>query len=440
MKIGVVGGGAREHAICESIAKSNVEIFSYSHNKNPGIIKISKKYMQIEESKIFEIADDMEKNNIEIAIIGPEVPLVLGITDELEEKGIEVFGPNKKAAQIEGSKFFTRNLMAKYNIKGNILYKRVEKKEDIEDTIRNWEGPFVIKPIGLTSGKGVKVWGDHFTTYNEAIEYGYKIFDDKIGGSEGFIIENKVDGEEFTLQAVVDGKNISFFPLVQDHKRLLEGDRGVNTGGMGSYSFSDGKLPFVKEKHYKEAVEIMKETINAMEKEGIKYKGILYGGFMETPSGPFLIEYNCRFGDPEGINVLNSIKTNFIDIVKYTIQGKLNELNIQFNNVSTVCKYIVPKGYGVDPLSNKPLQIDEEIYKINNLKIYTASVNEINGIIYTTTSRAIALLGIGNTIDEAEKVCQKGIEHIKGEIYYRKDIGTTELINKRISHMKNISS
>jgi phosphoribosylamine--glycine ligase len=396
--------------------------------------------MLIEESKISEIADDMEKNNIDIAIIGPEMSLVLGITDELEKKGIGVFGPNKKGAQIEGSKFFARNLMAKYHIKGNIPYKRIEKKEDVERAIKNWEGPFVIKPIGLTAGKGVKVWGDHFTTLNEAIKYGYEIFDSKIGGSEGFIIENKVDGEEFTLQAVVDGNNASFFPLVQDHKRLLEDDRGVNTGGMGSYSFSDGKLPFVKETHYKEAVEIMKETINALGKEGIKYKGILYGSFMETPTGPFLIEYNCRFGDPEGINTLNSIKTDFMDIVKYTIEGKLNELNIQFNNVSTVCKYIVPKGYGVNPVYNKPLQIDEEIYKISNLKIYFASVNEIKGVIHTTTSRAIALLGIGNTIEEAEKVCQKGIELIKGEIYYRKDIGTPELINKRISHMEKLNN
>ncbi|MCL4326140.1 MAG: phosphoribosylamine--glycine ligase [Candidatus Thermoplasmatota archaeon] len=429
-KIGLVGGGAREHIMAETLRKSGLDIVAFAHNLNPGIKKLAIKYNQIDESKVSDIAEEMSREGIDMAVVGPEKPLVLGITDLLEKKGIRVFGPDKKGAMIEGSKYFTRELLNRNHIEGNIKYQFIKDRDNASRVIESWEGDFAIKPVGLTGGKGVKVLGEQLGSRREAVDYAFELLEQY---KEGFIIEERVYGEEFTLQAIVSKNNFIPLPLVQDHKKLLDGDNGPNTGGMGSYSMEDGNLPFIPEYDKIKAVKIMKDSIDAMRREGVNYKGILYGGFMETADGPLLLEYNCRFGDPEIINILTSLKTDFYSIVKGTIENNID--TVAFNPVATVCRYVVPRGYGTRPVENAEITVEDSLSSMDNPRIYYASVNMDNGGIYTTSSRSIAVVGYGSSIAVAEEKCGYGVGKIHGNLHSRTDIGKKESLERKIANI-----
>ncbi|MDY6959013.1 MAG: phosphoribosylglycinamide synthetase C domain-containing protein, partial [Halobacteriota archaeon] len=224
-----------------------------------------------------------------------------------------------------------------------------------------------------------------------------------------------------------------FGHLVQDHKRAYEGDVGPNTGGMGSYSDSNHLLPFIEDSEYEKCLKIMKETIDAIKEEtGEYYKGILYGQFILTERGPYIIEFNCRFGDPEAMNVLPLLKTDFIDISEGIVDGNLHKAD--FDNLATVCKYVVPGGYPENPVKNAKLKIDD----IEDALLFYASVNEEGGDIYTTSSRSLAVVGIADTIKEAEVKAEEALSKISGNIHCRHDIGKKELIEKRIEHMNQL--
>ena len=259
-----------------------------------------------------------------------------------------------------------------------------------------------------------------------------------MGGTSTVVIEEKLEGEEFSLQAFVDGKNAVPMPLVQDHKRAFENDTGPNTGGMGSYSDANGLLPFARKKDLDDAVKIMEESVAALKKEyGIEYKGVLYGGFMLTKKGPMLLEYNARFGDPEAMNVLSLLETDFNSICESIIDGHL--IKAKFQNRSTVCKYLVPRGYPDSPTADIPVLIDPLSIESTGAKLYYASVNLKGGKLYTTKSRSFGILGFGQTITEAEKMAQNALAYADSEnLFYRKDIGTEKLVQKRISHMQNV--
>jgi phosphoribosylamine--glycine ligase len=246
------------------------------------------------------------------------------------------------------------------------------------------------------------------------------------------VIEECLTGEEFTLQAFVDGRNVVPMPLVQDHKRAYEGDRGPNTGGMGSYSMSDGLLPFVPEEDVERAVEIMKRTIEAMADDGNEYRGILYGQFMETAAGPKVIEFNVRFGDPEAMNVLPLLEDSLLDISWQIVEGRLEPA--KFKQMATVCKYVVPKGYGTDPMEGSPLQVSP--MDRSDLMLFYASVNDGNGVVLTTRSRSLGILGIADRIQDAERNAEEGLSGIQGEFFARHDIGTMEAIQRKIDHME----
>ncbi|MCL2687244.1 MAG: phosphoribosylamine--glycine ligase [Methanobrevibacter sp.] len=435
MKVLVVGTGARENVICESL-KDDCELYSYMSNKNPGIAKIST-FKQGDEGDIKSVAEYAVNNNIEIAVIGPEGPLGKGIVDELEKNGIKCVGPNMEVAKIETDKSFMRNLFEKYNIEGSLIYKVFDNYEDIENFLDNFKKDVVIKPVGLTGGKGVKIVGEHLKDNNEAKEYAKKVMDTKMGGFPQVIIEERLIGEEFTLQAFSDGKNLAPMPAAQDHPCAFEGGGGPITGGMGSYSDANGLLPFLSQEEYDKAVEIMEKTITSIAKEAKPYKGILYGQFMLTSSGPRLIEYNARFGDPEAMNVLPLMKTPMIEVCKAIIDGTLDTL--EFEEKASVCKYIVPDGYPETIYGDEILEIDED--KINSIgaKIFYAAVNQKeDDKVYTTSSRALGIVGIADTIEESEAIAEKACEYAKGNLYHRRDIGTKELIQKRIDHMKKI--
>jgi phosphoribosylamine--glycine ligase len=431
----IIGHGAREHVIGETLVNSGATLYAFMSFKNAGLEDLSQDIMIHSETDFKKIIDFCKNKNIDFVIIGPEAPLCVGIVDAIEKSNIPCIGPKIEVAQLECSKVFTRNLLEKYQIKSNLKSKMFNSIEDIKEFIENiGEENIVVKPEGLTGGKGVKVYGDHLFSKKDILDYCQELVSKK----NRFLLEEKCDGEEFTLQTFVDGKNVIGSPLVQDHKRAYENDEGPNTGGMGSYSMEDHLLPFIDKNDVQNAIEDMTKTVAAVKKEtGIEYKGFLYGQFMKTTKGIKLIEFNSRMGDPEAMNVLPLLKTNFVDICWKIIEGNLTQ-NITYEEKATVCKYLAPEGYPISPVKDEPVLINKSKLKELGAKYYYASVYREGDNIFTTTSRAMGILGIANNLEDAEKVAEKGVNCIEGKLFHRKDVGTLQLLQKRIDHMKSL--
>jgi phosphoribosylamine--glycine ligase len=435
MKILVVGTGAREHAICNAV--KDAELYSIMSNKNPGISRISK-FQISSEKDLIGVKKYALDNKIDIAIIGPEAPLEMGIVDELQAAGIGCVGPTKEAARIETDKAFMRDLFDAHKISGSIVYKVFDNVEDTGDFIDEFGQDVVVKPVGLTGGKGVKIVGEHLEDGEAAKRYVKEIIDNKISGYAQVVIEERLIGEEFTVQAFVDGDKVVPMPAAQDHPHAYEGDQGPITGGMGSYSDKDGLLPFLDKKSYQDSVKIMQDTVNAIKKEVGPYKGILYGQFMLCKDGPKLVEYNARFGDPEAMNVLPLLKTDFVKLCEDIVDGNLKSAD--FKRKATVCKYIVPQGYPETGKAGQIIKVNESKINQEGALVYYAAVNQKDDTIFTSASRALGLVGIGNTISEAENICENVTKYVKGKVYHRRDVGTAKLIEKRIKHMTKIRS
>ncbi len=438
MKVLSVGGGAREHAIVKALVKGDVELYSVMKNRNPGIADVSKDTLSLKETEVDKVAEWAKDKAVDFAFIGPEAPLGAGIVDTLENVGIPSVGPSQKASQIEISKEYMRNLMAEHNLPGRIEYRVLESVEETKHFLKDFSEEVVVKPIGLTGGKGVKVMGEHMFNLEDVLDYCRDIIEEKIGGSSKFIIEEKMVGAELTLQSFCDGNHVMPMPAVQDHKRAYEGDIGPNTGGMGSYSQRDGLLPFLTRNEYDECVDIMQKTIDAMRNEGTPYKGILYGQFILTTEGPKVLEFNARFGDPEAMNVLPLLTSDFTKICQGIIDGNLSTKKASFLDKATVCKYIVPMGYGIKSIVGEKVELDEKKIQESGAELFYASVNEKEGQIYTTSSRSLAVVGIEESIFEAEKIAEEALSHVKGNVFMRHDIGKKELIEKRIKHMTEL--
>jgi phosphoribosylamine--glycine ligase len=436
MKVLCVGGGGREHAIVKVLEKSGADIYVVMKNKNPGIARAAEEFLLESETNIGKIVDWAAGKGIELAVIGPEAPLGAGIVDALESKGIRCAGPNQEAAQIEISKEFARNLMRKYKIPGLVDYWIFDTLKETKRFVEHSDFEMVVKPVGLTGGKGVKVWGDHLKSKKDVIAYAEEILEKQIGGSAKFLIEKKEVGEEFSLQAFSDGKNIAPMPLVQDYKRLLEGDGGPNTGGMGSFSDANHLMPFIEKKDYEVALDIMRKTVQAMHAEGRPFKGILYGAFIATVDSTMNLEFNARFADPEGMNVLPILDTDFAEICMEIADGNLSTKKVGFKNMATVCKYVVPQGYGSRPQAGEPVEVNEKAIAENRAELYYAAVNESEGKITTTTSRTLAVLGIADNIEKAFDIAESSLKHVKGNVFMRHDIGRKDYIQKKIDRMK----
>ncbi|MHA1270322.1 MAG: phosphoribosylamine--glycine ligase [Candidatus Helarchaeota archaeon] len=434
IKVLIVGHGAREHVIAETLKRDGAIIYAFMKSKNPGITKIAVDIALGNLNDFNKLGDYIHGLKLDFAFIGPEGPLANGIVNFLEKKGIPSIGPHKAPAMLESSKVFTRNLLEEYKIEGNIRHKIFDSLGGISEFLDELNDFVAIKPDGLTGGKGVKVFGDHLNNRQEIIDYCKEL----ISAGNKIIIEEKLVGEEYTLQSFVDGDTLIGMPLVQDHKRAYNDDQGPNTGGMGSYSCNDHLLPFVSKKDYDKSLSIMKKSIDAVKLEtGYKFKGILYGQFILTKDGPKLIEFNVRFGDPEAMNVLPLLKSNLVEICEHIISNSLGKIKIEFDNKATVCKYLAPKGY---PINANPTEVVVDLDEIKKLggKLYFASVDLRGNKIKTTSSRSIAVLGIDNDISKAEKIAEKSISYIKGDLFHRSDIGTEKLINKRIENMKSV--
>ena len=436
VRVLVVGGGGREHAIVKTLVRSGAEVCSAMKNKNPGIARACKEFVLVKETDVEKVVDLAKRCRAEMAVVGPEAPLEVGLADALLKEGIGCVGPSKAAARIETSKSFARALLEKHSIPGNIEFAAFDDLQKAKKYILDSDVELAVKPVGLTGGKGVKVQGEHLKTKEEVVEYVREIFEKRIGGV-GVVLEERLQGEEFTLQAFCDGKHIVTMPLVQDHKRAFEGDVGPNTGGMGSYSAEDHLLPFVERGEVESAVETMRRTILALAKEGCPYQGVLYGQFMLTSSGPKVIEFNARFGDPEAMNVLPLLESDFAEVCSSITSSSLSPSKVRFARKATVCKYVVPEGYGIESRAGLPIEVDEERIEKEHAHLFYAAVNEENGRIFTSTSRAVAVVGVENSIEKAERACERALRFVEGEaIYVRHDIGRKEIIDKKVERMR----
>jgi len=434
MKAAVIGKDGRTSAIVDSLERTGrleTPIVNLSSGKLGGTTESR------EEAKA-KLRENARKFRPDFVVIGPEEPLVEGFVNLLrDEFGIPCVGPTKELAWLEASKSYTRQLLEKHGIGGNPRFRVFTDTTGIESYL-DALGHFVIKPDGLTGGKGVKVSDVHLFSLKEATDYCRELFR---AGQRSILVEEKLDGEEFSLQSFSDGVDVKHMPIVQDHKRVGVGDTGPNTGGMGSYSCNDGSLPFLTSADVQMARSINADVVRALQLEtGESYKGILYGGFIATADGIKLIEYNVRFGDPEALNVLSLLQTDFVDVCQGIINGTLGTIHMAFASRATVCKYLVPEQYPDNPVTNVEVDLSRLPAESQNLKIFEAAVDERDGKKFLTGSRAIAVVGISDELDEAERIAEEAAKSVTGPVYHRPDIGSRELINSKVDHMRRVRS
>ena len=433
-KILLLGNGAREHVIAETLkrSESDTQIFTMGGAMNPGIAEHSEDYFIGDPCDLDAVKEYATRVRPDFAIPGPEAPIAAGVVDMLLELGVDSCAPLQTVGRLESSKSFTRDLLKKYEIAGNPMFKVFHNKDGLEAIFDELGEDFVVKADGLKGGKGVKISGDHLNGREEGLAYARECLAD--GGMT--VVEEKLVGQEFSLMSFADGKHTVEMPAVQDHKRAYEGDKGPNTGGMGTYSDADHLLPFLEQKDVDDAAEMTRQVLVSLKEEtGVEFKGIMYGGFIVTNKGVRLIEYNARFGDPEAMNVLPLLKSNFVEICMAQIEGNLDQVKVEFDHKATVCKYVVPDGYPDNPCKGDKIEVGDVP---EGVRAYYASVDKREDGLYLSGSRAIAFVGVADTLVEAEKLAQSAVGSVSGPVFYREDIGTAELIQKRIDHMKEI--
>lgn len=408
MKVLVVGHGAREHAIAKKLAEEDVELHAAMSRRNPGIARLARRVEIIDLTRPESYG---RFKGVDIAFIGPEAPLAAGVTDRLNEMGIPVVGPRRAMAKLEWSKAFTRCFLRDHGIGETPEFSVCRNLGDVRRFLRG-HPEVAVKPDVLTGGKGVKITGEHLNSAAEVEAYAAE----RIGSDGLVVLEEKLVGREFTLQAFTDGDRVEVMPLVRDYKRAFDGDRGPNTGSMGSFSCPDHSLPDLPKTAVRRGAEIMRRTIRELSDAVGRFKGVLYGGFMNTARGVFLLEYNVRFGDPEAINVLALLETPLLEVGWEIIDGRLAKPTFQAK--ATVCVYLVPEGYPTSPKRDAPVSIEPP----RSSELYYASVHEEDGVIYTTSSRSVALLAKGETLREARERVYRDVPRIRGDLFYRGDI------------------
>src|SRR5580658_1793402 len=435
MRFLVVGGDARTHAIAATLHRAEAEVCVVSSNTNPGLERLAKASARIDPTDAPRVVDFARAQRVEAAIIGPEAPLAAGVADALRAVKIPTVGPGQAAAQIESSKWFCRELLRKHGVGGQPKFIAPSSVEEVDRAVAEFAGtPMVVKPSGLTAGKGVWVQGADFAESKEGAVYAKSIL--LQGGT--VLLEEKLEGEEFSLMAFVTDSGVFPMPAVQDFKRALEGNKGANTGGMGSYSQRDHLLPFLSPADRDRALATMEKTAAALRTEGLPYRGVLYGGFMLTDRGPLLLEYNARFGDPEGINVLTLYEEgDFAELLFGVATGRVDPNLVRFRRRATVVKYLVPPGYGDRPQVGGVLELDPVAIETDGVHVYYGSVQEVGpSAVKFSSSRGVALIGEANAIHEAGLRVEASLKFVKGSYYVRHDIGTKEDLARRMEHMR----
>ena len=415
MNIGIIGSGGREHSICKSLLKSNKIKKLFCFPGNGGTSEIATN-VPLDLTNFEEIKDFIFKKKIDLVIVGPEKPLVDGIVDYLQKFNIKVFGPNSDAAKLEGSKIFTKQICKEYNIP-TANFGIFKNKIDAKKFTENSKYPLVIKADNLASGKGVYIC-NNFSESELAIN---EIFEGKFGNADNLLIEEFLDGEEMSYFVVSDGKNLKFFQTAQDHKRVSEGDKGKNTGGMGAYSPSRLMNDDLEKKILER---IVNPTIKALLDKGIKYKGFLYAGLMIVRNDPYLIEYNVRMGDPECQTILPILKSDLLDIILACCDEELEKVSIEWRNKKSLCVVICSKGY--------PEKFEKHI-EIKNLRkinletddyLYHAGTLKRNSKYYAIGGRVLNFVSVSENFLKAKENINKNLKNLNWSGgFFRKDIG-----------------
>ncbi|MGB9852747.1 MAG: phosphoribosylamine--glycine ligase [Candidatus Kapaibacteriota bacterium] len=422
MRIFLVGSGGREHCLAWRLKNSSEEVEIYSSSQNAGIKKIAN-YVPLDERDFSQISDFCLKSSIDLVVVGPEAPLANGIADFLRAKGIPVFGPSKLAARIESSKSFAKEFMQRNGIPTARF--RTFTNDSIDeafDYIKAIETPIVVKADGLAAGKGVVIC----QTKEEAMLVVRRMFSGEFAeAGKKVVLEEFLDGDEASILAITDGTDYVLLPTSQDHKRILDGDRGKNTGGMGAYS----PTPLVNEFTLQQIEdEIIRPTIAGMANEGFPFVGCLYAGLMVKHNKAKVVEFNCRFGDPETQSVLPLVEGNFAKLLFSAATGKLKkEFYKGYKNKYSCCVILASKGYPDDYEKGFAITGIEEAENSGCIVFHSGTL-QVNGKIITNGGRVLGVVALGETLQEAIEKSYFGVEHIHFENkYFRKDIGAKGL-------------
>ncbi len=447
MKILLIANGAREHAVAAVLRRSkhNPDIISICTSNNPGVRSLSSQ-MYVHSIMDFDfVVEIAKKEKPDFCFIGPDDPIGGGLADVLEAIGIPCVAPKKALAQVESSKGFTRNLMQKYKIDASPKFaiyssedgiSRDELAIEIDNFLRDdLGGNYVVKYDALKGGKGVKLSDEHLHSIQEGVDYALECIDE----CGKVTIEEKLIGVEFSFLSFVSGNKVVDMPAVQDHKRAFEGDTGSNTGGMGTYTDANHSLPFLAPSDIEQAKIINRQVAAALMKEcGEPYKGILYGGYIAVKDGIRVIEFNARFGDPEVLNLLSILNSDFVDICLSIIDGSLSDSLVTFEKKATVCKYIVPKSYP-DAKNEKGELLTLPDTIPDDVKLYYGDVSEdAEGALHLGGSRSAGVVGIASTLGLAQTICAQACDQFKGPVRFRKDIGTSALIAQRTDALRSV--
>ena len=415
MKVGIIGSGGREHAICEILKKSTKIDKIFCFPGNAGTTSIAEN-VNINLDNFEDLKNFIIKNKIDFVVIGPEKPLVDGIVDYLEKFRIKVFGPNKIASQLEGSKIFTKKLCEKFNIP-TAKFGIFQNKTDAKEFLKNSKFPTVIKADNLASGKGVYICND-INEANIAIE---EIFNGKFGEAKNLLIEEFLEGEEMSFFIISDGKNIKNFETAQDHKRVFEGDKGKNTGGMGAYSPSRLITHELEEKIINK---IIKPTLQGLKSLKTEYKGFLYAGLMIVKNEPFLIEYNVRMGDPECQTILPKLETDLAEIFLACCEEKLNTININWLDKKSLCVVLCSKGYPDKFKKNVEIKNLEDIKLNKNDYLFHAGTIKKDEKIFAIGGRVLNFVSLSDDFSTSRNNVLKKLNKLNWSGgFYRNDIG-----------------
>ena len=416
MKILVIGNGGREHALVEAIKKSNKAKEIFCLPGNAGTHHVATNINNVDIKKFTEIKKFIKKKKIDLVIVGPEKPLVDGIVDYLEKNKIKVFGPNKRASKLEGSKIFTKKICKNYNIP-TAKFKIFKNKIKAYKYIKSSEFPLVIKSDGLASGKGVYIC-ENIKKANKAIT---DIFNGKFGEAKQILIEELLRGEEMSFFVISDGKTIKKFGTAQDHKKIYEGDKGPNTGGMGAYSPS-----LLEDKLMDKKIldKIIYPTLKSLKDMKIHFKGFLYAGLMIVKNQPYLIEYNVRMGDPECQTILPRLKTDFLRVISKSVEGKLSNLQIKWKDKKSLCIVLTSKGYPGKFKNNLEIKNLSNYKSKNDQIIFHAGTKIKNDKVFSNGGRVLNFVSLSKSLKKSRKKLLSLIKRINwNNGFYRKDIG-----------------
>ncbi len=422
MKVLVVGSGGREHTIVWKLDQSPRVEKIFCAPGNGGIAQIAE-CVPIKVMEFDKLAAFAKENHIDLTVVGPEDPLCAGIVDEFESRGLRVFGPNKQAARIEGSKIFAKHIMRKYNIP-TAEHSEFDNSHDAIKYLHSVGAPIVVKAFGNAMGKGVSVCH----TVEEAEAFVRKCLDENAFGDAGsrIIIEECLFGEEASLLAFTDGKTVLPMDSAQDHKPVYDGDKGPNTGGMGAYS----PAPVVTQQMYQRIYdEVLEPAVRGLAGEGVKYKGVLYAGVMITDNGPKVLEFNARFGDPENQALMPRLETDLVEIMDAVIDGRLDSIELKWTKKSAVCVVMASGGYPVSYEKGKVIEGLDEAAKLPGTIVFHAGTKAQDGSIITSGGRVLGVTSLADTLEGAIASAYRAVDVITFEkAHYRKDIGAKALI------------